>query len=40
MLQLVVEQNVHSVYCASFFIHTSKKLDKYYFKVLDLRTQS
>ena len=39
-IQLVVEQNVHSVHCASFYIRTSKKLNKYYFKVPDLHTQS
>ena len=36
--QLVVEQNVHSVHCTIFCIRTSKKLNKYYFKVQDLYT--
>ena len=33
ILQLLVEQNVHSVHCASFHLRTSKKLNKYYFKL-------
>ena len=28
-LQLLVEQNVHSVHCADFYLRTSKKLNKY-----------
>ena len=39
-LQLPVEQNVHSVHCADFYLRTSKKLNKYYFKLPDLHTQS
>ena len=37
---IIVEQNFHSVYCASFYLRTSKKLNKYYFKLPDLHTQS
>ena len=37
--QLVVEQNVHSVHCVTFYIRIIKKLNKYYFKVPGLHTQ-
>ena len=35
-IQLLVEQNVHSVHCASFYLRASKKQNKYYFKLPDL----
>ena len=37
---IIVEQNFHSVYCASFYLRTSKKLNKYYFEIPELHTQS
>ena len=38
--QLLVDQSVHSVHCANFYLRTSKKLNKYYFKLPYLHTQS
>ena len=40
LIQLVVEQNVHSVHCENFYLRTSKKLNKYYFEIPELHTQS